>query len=113
MTTKKELLIAAKNELADSERKYHPSLVEIEHLSPDELTDIWPDWTVDDIYCEFLYVYFAITESQDKKEKDRMKYMLKNSNITKLINVWAYCGCMENTEAERIIKNFVKEVINW
>ena len=72
MKNKKELLSAAKNELADNERKYHPSLIEIEWLSPDELTELWPEWTVGDIYCEFLYMYFAIKESKDVRKKEQM-----------------------------------------
>ena len=113
MKTKNELLIAAKNELADKARKYHPSLIEMEWLSPYELTELWPDWTVGDIYCEFLYFYFAINESKDEKEKECMKYILKNSNITKLIDVWARCGRMGNTEKEKIIAGFVDEVLSW
>ena len=113
MKNKKELLIAAKNELADNERKYHPSLIEIEWLSPDELTELWPEWTVGDVYCEFLYMYFAIKESKDVREKEQMKNILKNSNITKLINIWDYAGCMDNTEEEKIIKGFLEEVFAW
>ena len=113
MKTKKELLIAAKNELADKEQEFHPSLVEIEWLSPFELNELWPEWTVDDVQCEFLHVYFSINETDDEQEREKMKQILKNSNITKLINIWSCCGCMKNTKEEKIIENFIDEVLAW
>ena len=58
-------------------------------------------------------MYFAIKKSKDVREKEQMKQILRNSNITKLINMWDCAGCMDNTEEEKIIKGFLEEVFAW
>ena len=111
MKTRKKLLIAAKNELEDKERKVHPTLFRIKSISIDELSEIWPDWRMDDIIVEFLHVYFYIKNS--KEEKAYIKTILKNSCVTKLIDAWAECGLLDFCESDRIVKKLVEEVVNW
>ena len=53
---RKYLIFLAKMECADKKKKRHPNLIEIEDLSVEELTEIWPGWIIEDITGEYVDV---------------------------------------------------------
>lgn len=114
---RKYLIFLAKMECADKKKKRHPNLIEIEDLSVEELTEIWPGWIIEDITGEYVDVYTHILDSEKKGVKNEnmriyTKSMLKNSWMTKMIDAWEECGLLE-MERDAEVKTAIKDVRTW
>ena len=114
---RKYLKFLAKMECCDTKKKRHPSLIEIEDLSFEELTEIWPGWTMNDITDEYVDVYNYILEAEAKGVKNEnmriyTRAFLKNSWMTKAIAEWEENGMFE-TEKDNQVKAVLKDVMTW
>ena len=114
---RKYLIFLAKMECCDLKKKRHPSLIGIEDLTFEELAEIWPGWTMNDIADEYVDVYNYILEAESKGVKNEnmriyTRAFLKNSWMTKAIAEWEENGMLE-TERDEKVKEAVKDVKTW